>query len=81
MHSAPARTPRPQHLTTKHNNPFGPHARRLLALALGSGPSGGRLDFRHEARAAHATLDELGRLLLNVAKVPLRGLSRAGQLA
>lgn len=32
----------------------------------GSGPSGKQLDFRHSARATHAAVDELGRLLQNV---------------
>jgi len=39
---------------------------RLLALAVGAGPSGATLDFRHASRSAHATMDELGRLLVNV---------------
>eukprot|EP00887_Chlorella_sp_A99_P000340 scaffold13.g340.t1 len=42
---------------------------RLLALALGAGPSGAALDFRHASRSAPATLDELGRLLCNVCQV------------
>ena len=47
---------------------------RLLTLAMGSGPSGVKLDFRHETRAAPATLDELGRLVTNVARVVPGGL-------
>ena len=39
---------------------------RLLALALGRGPTGRELDLRADRRAAADTLDELGRLLLNV---------------
>lgn len=39
--------------------------RRLLALAVGAGPSGAALDFRHAARGSPATIDELGRLVLN----------------
>lgn len=39
---------------------------RLLALALGSGPSGASLDFRHGQRSQAATVDQLGRLLLNI---------------
>ena len=37
----------------------------LLALAVGRGPSGAALDFRHASRGAAATIDELGRLVLN----------------
>jgi chromosome transmission fidelity protein 1 len=47
---------------------------RLLALALGAGPSGAPLDFRHTARSGAATLDDLGRLLLNAAAVVPGGL-------
>ena len=39
---------------------------RLLALALGRGPTGRELDLRAERRGAPGALDELGRLLLNV---------------
>lgn len=39
---------------------------RLLALALGAGPTGTTLDLRHERRGAPAVLDELGRLLGNL---------------
>ena len=39
---------------------------RLLALALGRGPTGAALDLRHALRSQAATLDEMGRLLLNV---------------
>ena len=39
---------------------------RLIAIPLGSGPTGQVLDFRHEARSAHNTMDELGRILINV---------------
>ena len=46
-----------------------PH--RLLALGVGAGPTGLALDLRHGSRATHPTLDEMGRLLLNVcAAVP-----------
>ena len=34
----------------------------------GSGPSGRSLDLRHEARGSAATLDEVGRLLLNLCR-------------
>ncbi|GAB4815219.1 hypothetical protein N2152v2_002265 [Parachlorella kessleri] len=47
---------------------------RLLTLTVGSGPSGVKLDFRHETRATPATLDELGRLVTNVARVVPGGL-------
>ncbi|KAK9843489.1 hypothetical protein WJX81_005623 [Elliptochloris bilobata] len=46
---------------------------RLLALALGRGPTGRELDLRAERRAAPATLDELGRLLLNVCQAIPQG--------
>ena len=39
---------------------------RLLALALGRGPTGAALDLRHARRSQAALLDEMGRLLLNV---------------
>ncbi|PRW20458.1 putative ATP-dependent RNA helicase DDX11 [Chlorella sorokiniana] len=42
---------------------------RLLALAVGAGPSGAALDFRHAARGSAATMDELGRLVLNACQV------------
>lgn len=42
---------------------------QLLALALGGGPSGLPLDFRHASRDGAATLEELGRLLVNVCQV------------
>ena len=42
---------------------------RLLALAVGAGPSGAPLDFRHSSRATPSTLDELGRLVLNTCQV------------
>ena len=38
---------------------------RLLAVALGTGPGGGKLDFRHATRAIPETIDELGRLVVN----------------
>ena len=38
---------------------------RLLAVAVGSGPSGHPLDFRHGTRSHPATIDELGRLVVN----------------
>lgn len=44
---------------------LGPSHCRLLALAVGSGPSGAALDFRHAARSSPGTMDELGRLVLN----------------
>lgn len=39
---------------------------RLLALAIGNGPTGATLDLRHAQRGQSAMLDEMGRLLLNV---------------
>lgn len=39
-----------------------------VAGAAGQGPSGAALDLRHSSRAAPATLDELGRLLLNMCR-------------
>ena len=39
---------------------------RLLALAIGKGPTGATLDLRHAQRSQSAMLDEMGRLLLNV---------------
>jgi len=36
--------------------------------SAGSGPSGRPLDLRHESRGSAATLDELGRLLLNLCR-------------
>ena len=44
-------------------------ANRLLALAVGAGPSGAALDFRHTARAVPAAMDELGRLLSNICQI------------
>ena len=41
---------------------------RLLALALGQGPTGTPLDLRHERRSAAAAMDELGRLLGNLCR-------------
>jgi chromosome transmission fidelity protein 1 len=38
---------------------------RLLAVAVGAGPGGTALDFRHGSRGSDATIDELGRLVLN----------------
>jgi chromosome transmission fidelity protein 1 len=38
---------------------------RLLAVAVGTGPGGTALDFRHGSRGSHETIDELGRLVLN----------------
>lgn len=38
---------------------------RLLAVAVGTGPSGGKLDFRHATRALPETMDELGRVVIN----------------
>lgn len=43
--------------------------RRLLALAVGAGPSGAALDFRHASRGSSSTIDELGRLVLNACQV------------
>jgi chromosome transmission fidelity protein 1 len=40
-----------------------------LALALGAGPSGAPLDFRHAGRRCEAAIDELGRLALNACGV------------
>ncbi|PSC69979.1 putative ATP-dependent RNA helicase DDX11 [Micractinium conductrix] len=42
---------------------------RLLALAVGSGPSRAALDFRHASRGTPTTIDELGRLVLNTCQV------------
>jgi chromosome transmission fidelity protein 1 len=36
---------------------------------MGSGPSGTALDFRHSSRGSPGTVDELGRLVLNVCRV------------
>ena len=38
---------------------------RLLALALGRGPTGTALDLRHVHRGKSAMLDEMGRVLIN----------------
>lgn len=38
---------------------------RLLAVAVGAGPGGTALDFRHGSRGSHETINELGRLVLN----------------
>ena len=38
---------------------------RLLAVAVGAGPGGTALDFRHGSRGSHETIDELGRLVIN----------------
>ena len=42
---------------------------RLLALAVGAGPTAVALDFRHGSRDTAATVEELGRLLANVCQV------------
>lgn len=42
---------------------------RLLALAVGSGPTGKVLDFRHASRAVTETMDELGRFISNICTV------------
>ena len=39
---------------------------RLLALAIGAGPTGTPLNLRHEQRAGPAAMDELGRLRANI---------------
>lgn len=39
---------------------------RLLALAVGRGPTGAALDLRHARRGQAPMLDEMARLLLNV---------------
>lgn len=39
---------------------------RLLAVALGQGPTGATLDLRHKRRAQPSSMDEVGRLLLNI---------------
>lgn len=44
-------------------------AERLLAVAIGAGPSGGVLDFRHGSRASNGIIDELGRLVINVCAI------------
>lgn len=41
----------------------------LLALSLGSGPSGHDLDFTYQSREGSRLLDELGMLILNVCQV------------
>ncbi len=38
---------------------------RLLAVALGRGPTGAALDLRHVHRGKSAMLDEMGRVLIN----------------
>ena len=45
----------------------------LLCLALWQGPSGAALDFAFRTRGSDATVDELGRLLLNVCRVVPQG--------
>lgn len=50
------------------------HRDRLLALALGTGPSGRALDLRHSSRGQPAVMDELARLLLNVCQAVPQGL-------
>jgi chromosome transmission fidelity protein 1 len=47
---------------------------RLLAVAVGRGPGGRPLDFRHAARGRDDCLDEAGALLLNLAAVVPAGL-------
>jgi hypothetical protein len=39
---------------------------RLLAVALGHGPTGATLDLRHEQRAQPSSMDEVGRILTNL---------------
>jgi len=39
---------------------------RLLALALANSPSGAPLDLKHRQRSQPATLDQLGRMLINI---------------
>eukprot|EP00775_Hariotina_reticulata_P007938 gene7938-8134_t len=49
-------------------------AEQLLAVSIGSGPSGRALDFRHESRSSIGVIDELGQLLLNLCAVVPEGL-------
>ncbi|CAK0764311.1 hypothetical protein CVIRNUC_003145 [Coccomyxa viridis] len=46
---------------------------RLLALALGRGPTGAALDLRHARRGQAAVLDEISRLLLNICQAVPQG--------
>ncbi|KAK9816819.1 hypothetical protein WJX72_005361 [[Myrmecia] bisecta] len=46
---------------------------RLLALAVGQGPSGLALDLRHEARGSVKMMDEVGRLLVNICQAVPEG--------
>lgn len=49
-------------------------ASQLLALSVGTGPSGKALNLRHDSRGDQALTDELGQLLLNLAAVVPEGL-------
>jgi chromosome transmission fidelity protein 1 len=49
-------------------------ADHLLAVSIGSGPSGKALNLRHDSRGDNALIDELGQLLLNLACVVPEGL-------
>jgi chromosome transmission fidelity protein 1 len=49
-------------------------ADQLLAVAVGRGPGGGPLDFRHASRGRECTLDEAGGLLLNLAALVPAGM-------
>ncbi|BDA42655.1 ATP-dependent DNA helicase DDX11 [Coccomyxa sp. Obi] len=46
---------------------------RLLAVALGRGPTGATLDLRHEQRAQPSSMDEVGRLLTNICQAVPQG--------
>lgn len=72
----PQPSPRPPFLTSASGLPARPLSMlcRLLALAVGSGPSGTTLDFRHASRGNPATIDELGRVVLNACQVCTRWL-------
>lgn len=60
-------TPREKIVQYSCGHVIGPE--RLLALAVGSGPSGKALDFRHAVRTKPSVMDELGRLLVNASRV------------
>ena len=53
---------------------------RLLALALGRGPTGAALDLRHARRGQAAVLGEMGRLLLNICQAVPQVCRLAGSL-
>jgi chromosome transmission fidelity protein 1 len=59
-----------RHFECGHVVPAG----QLLAVAIGSGPSGKALNLRHDSRGDATLIDELGQLLLNLAGVVPEGL-------